>query len=168
MPATVAAAAATAAQAAAKPSVSHAHELPPSDTLEALPEGFWGETEAHSADPARAAATPGAGTDTAATIAAGRAPAAAQPEPPHAHAEGPGPGLEGGTIATLQRLFPGHVVRVEPAGRPVEDAADTDTEIESDADRDETPPREDDDRSSEPTDEDPPAHGLESLGSQRT
>ena len=99
-------------------------------------------------------------------------PAAAPAEPPATPDDGRGVGLEGGTIATLQRLFPGHVVRVEPAESPVEETADTDIDIESDtesdAERNETTPREGNGRPAEPADQDPTEHGLESPGSQRT
>ena len=84
--------------------------MPPSDTLEALPEDFWGApvTPASTPEPPPASAP--------------AAPAADQTES-HTDAGHAGDAA-GGTIATLQRLFPGRVLRVEADEPTLELGAD--------------------------------------------
>ena len=97
--------------------------MPPSDTLEALPEGFWDALPAQhtplgerrdAPQPPALGPQPAAPTPmTAAPPRAGLEPqTAAPPRPASAvSADPPAPG----TVAMLQRLFPGRVLRIEPA-----------------------------------------------------
>ena len=115
--------------------------MPPSDTLEALPQDFWGApvTPASTPEPppASAPAVPAADKTESHTDAG------------HAGAAG------GGTIATLQRLFPGRVLRVEADEPTLELGADVDgAEEAADA--------------AGAADRESPDSGLESPGSRDT
>ena len=135
----------------ATPDVAPIAEPPPvpaSDTLEALPEGFWGPPVG-----------PAPQREPTPTAAAPAGPAAAAPaEPTSDHAEphpdtASAPASGSGTIATLQRLFPGRVLRVEADEPPLERGA----AVEEDAAG-----------TTEAADRENPASGLESPGSRDT
>jgi len=89
---------------------------PPSDTIERLPDDFWG-SEALDAEPTDVApssargATPTDAPRDAAPAAVGAV------EPPSDRAPGSG-------VAVLQRLFPGRVLGVEPRAGDTIDAGD--------------------------------------------
>jgi hypothetical protein len=93
---------------------------PPSDTLERLPDDFWGSATA-SAEATEAPAHPAPAdvdtTEVAAHTAPDRAPADTPRDAvaePVAPSEPPSRRPSGAGVATLQRLFPGRVLGVEP------------------------------------------------------
>ncbi len=114
--------------------------VPASETLEALPEDFWGPPVGTAAprEPTPAAAPTAAATSARAEPHTDAASAAAS---------------DSGTIATLQRLFPGRVLRVE-ADEPTLERG---TDGEDDAAY-----------ATEAADRESPASGLESRGSRDT
>jgi hypothetical protein len=113
--------------------------VPPSDTLEPLPAGFWAEALEAPPDPERGAADP----------------AGAPADEGDADAARPAALAGGGTVAMLQRLFPGRVLRID-AAEPSDGAGDAATE---------PPPLPAGDTSAA-ADQDDDEAGLESPGSR--
>lgn len=129
---------------------------PPSDTLERLPDDFWGAPSVDDDATTEAAAIPAA-ADTSVDTEPGTAPVRT------AAAEAPRSGSVSAGVAVLQRLFPGRVLGVEPhALEPgvVDgdiDAGGATTAVTADAD----------DAHVEAPDEAPDEGGLESGRSRR-
>ncbi len=143
--------------------------MPSGDTLEALPEGFWGSpvtpaptpepTPPNPADAAPRVTTPEPRITTPEPIAPSPAatPAVTAADQTASHTDAGSTGApDGGTIATLQRLFPGRVLRVE-AAEPDEPTLGLGAEVEEDAAN-----------ATATADRESPDSGLESRGSRDT
>ena len=109
--------------------------LPPSDTLEQLPDDFWAASSGRDEAPEAATDPPSRPPEPAATATATREPSAAAPSTAGPRA------VAGEGIALLQRLFPGRVLAIDPhpGDTRATDGSDDPTQPTAEVESDEGP-----------------------------